>query len=66
MLRSEPPPQPGPDAMRRKLVSKTPKSPEGDDFKSVARRLGCDDDKGRFEERLARMVRAKPKKRGKK
>jgi hypothetical protein len=32
---------------------------KADDFKSVARRLGCDDDKDRFEARLASI--AKPK-----
>jgi len=32
-----------------------------DDFKSVARALGCDEDKGRFEEKLKKIVKAKPK-----
>lgn len=29
-----------------------------DDFKSVARRLGCDEDKGRFEAKLGKIARA--------
>jgi len=32
-----------------------------DDFKSVARRLGCDDDKKRFEQRLGKLLEAKDK-----
>jgi hypothetical protein len=32
-----------------------------DDFKSVARRLGCDDDKDRFEARLAQLANVKVK-----
>jgi len=30
-----------------------------DDFKSVAKRLGCDDDKKRFEERLGKIAKSK-------
>jgi hypothetical protein len=30
-----------------------------DDFESVARRLGCDDDKERFEKKLGKIGRAK-------
>jgi hypothetical protein len=31
----------------------------GDDFVSVARRLECDEDKGRFEEKLGKIAKAK-------
>jgi hypothetical protein len=34
---------------------------ESDDFVSVARRLGADEDKGRFERKLGKIARAKPK-----
>ncbi len=30
-----------------------------DDFKSVARRLGCDEDKDRFEAKLGKIAKAK-------
>ena len=33
-----------------------------DDFVSVARRLECDEDKGRFEEKLGKIAKAKPPK----
>jgi hypothetical protein len=33
-----------------------------DDFKSVARRLECDEDKERFEKALSKIAHAKPKK----
>jgi hypothetical protein len=32
------------------------------DFASVAKRLGCDTDKDRFEAKLGKIVKAKPKK----
>jgi hypothetical protein len=32
-----------------------------DDFKSVAKRLECDEDKGRFEAKLGKLAKAKPK-----
>lgn len=32
-----------------------------DDFKSVARRIGADEDKGRFEAKLGKIAKAKPK-----
>jgi hypothetical protein len=32
-----------------------------DDFATVARRLGCDENKERFEEKLAKIAKAKPK-----
>jgi hypothetical protein len=34
---------------------------ESDDFVSVARRLGCDEDKATFEAKLAKITRAKSK-----
>ena len=34
----------------------------GDDFKTVAKRLGCDDDKATFEAKLKKIAEAKPKK----
>lgn len=33
-----------------------------DDFKSVARRLECDEDKTRFENALGKIAKAKPEK----
>jgi len=33
---------------------------KGDDFKSVAKRLECDDDKARFEAKLGKLAKAKP------
>jgi hypothetical protein len=47
----------------RKLVTKKrakPKRKPADDFVSVARRIGADEDKGRFEVALGRIARAKP------
>ena len=32
-----------------------------DDFESVAKRLECDEDKKRFEEKLGKLAKAKPK-----
>lgn len=41
---------------------KKKKSPwQKDDFESVAKRLGCDDDKERFEAKLGKIAKAKPK-----
>lgn len=34
---------------------------KSDDFESVAKRLGCDDDKDRFEAKLGKIARANPK-----
>ncbi len=31
-----------------------------DSFEAVARRLGCDEDKGRFEAKLGKIAKAKP------
>ena len=45
-----------------------PKRPEAmkaeqkDDFESVARRLGCDEDKESFEKKLGKIARAVPSK----
>lgn len=36
------------------------KRTKDDDFKSVARELGCDEDKERFERQLRAVARAKP------
>lgn len=36
-----------------------PHAVKSDDFESVARRLGCDDDKARFEKKLGKIGRAK-------
>ncbi len=36
-----------------------------DDFKSVAKRLECDEDKGRFEAKLKKIAKAKSKPAGK-
>ena len=33
-------------------------SPKADDFVSVARRLGCDEDKERFEKKLGKIAKA--------
>jgi hypothetical protein len=41
-----------------KKSNKRPKL--GDDFESVAKRLGCDDDKDRFEAKLGKIAKAKP------
>jgi hypothetical protein len=43
-----------------KPKKKTPtKGRPKDDFVSVARRLGADEDKGRFEEKLKKIAKAK-------
>jgi len=34
--------------------------PQPDDFKSVARRLECDEDKVQFEAKLGKIAKAKP------
>lgn len=39
----------------------SPKRNEADKFESVARRLGCDVEKARFEEKLGKIAKAKPK-----
>jgi hypothetical protein len=42
------------------------KAKEPDDFESVAKRLGADEDKDRFESVLGKIARAKPIKKAKK
>jgi hypothetical protein len=44
----------------KKKTAKPEKKP--DDFESVARRLECDEDKGRFEKKLGKIARANIKK----
>jgi hypothetical protein len=36
--------------------------PRTDDFKSVAKRLGCDDDKAAFEKKLGKIAKTRPSK----
>ncbi len=38
---------------------KTKKRSRADDFESVAKRLGCDDDKATFEKKLGKIAKAK-------
>ena len=38
---------------------KPPKKTSRDDFKSLARRLGCDEDKAAFEAKIGKIARAK-------
>jgi hypothetical protein len=38
-----------------------PKKPQLERFIETARQLACDDDKERFEEKLGRIAKAKPK-----
>ena len=47
----------------KKAPGKKPKSRPAapDDFLSVARRLECDEDKGRFEKKLGKIAKAKPR-----
>jgi hypothetical protein len=42
-------------------VAKQTQHPEADDFISVARRLGADENKERFEEKLKKIAKVKPK-----
>jgi hypothetical protein len=48
---------------KRITVGKPPKEkvPRADDFESVAKRLGADEDKARFEAKLGKIARAKTK-----
>ena len=41
-------------------IKKPTRRPPADDFESVAKRLGCDDDKDRFEAKLGKIAKAKP------
>lgn len=47
--------------MPHKASSTKAKSQRQDDFKSVAKRLECDEDKARFEKKLGKIAKAKPK-----
>lgn len=51
---------------RKKPSTRSQEAGKLDDFKSVARRLECDEDKGRFEKALGKIAKAitkpKPKK----
>jgi hypothetical protein len=48
--------------MARKGFGAKPKSQTGkDDFKSVAKALGCDDDKARFEAKLGKIAKVAAK-----
>lgn len=51
--------------MPRKATPKKPKSQKqtstDDSFEAVARRLECDEDKGRFEAKLGKIAKMKPK-----
>lgn len=49
-----------PSPMASKSSSEKTKSQGKDDFKSVAKRLECDDDKARFEAKLGKLAKAKP------
>lgn len=46
--------------MTSKAISKQQRDKNGDDFKSVARRLECDEDKTRFEKALGKIAKVKP------
>ncbi len=50
--------------IRKPLKQKTKKArkKESDDFVSVARRLGADEDKATFEAKLAKIAKARPTK----
>ena len=39
----------------------TKAKPKDDSFEAVAKRLECDDDKDRFEAKLGKIAKAKPK-----
>jgi hypothetical protein len=41
-------------------MKRKPKPKPKDDFESVAKRLECDEDKGRFETKLGKIAKAKP------
>ena len=44
----------------RTSQTKIGSSPKPDDFESVARRLGADEDKARFEAKIRKIAKAKP------
>jgi hypothetical protein len=45
---------------KTKKVAKAETSSKSDDFESVARRLGADEDKAQFEEKLRKIAKSKP------
>ena len=45
---------------KKKTAEKRAQNPEADDFISVARRLGADESKERFEKALKKIAKAKP------
>lgn len=45
----------------KKQDGKAPKRLWTDDFESVAKRLECDEDKARFEAKLGKLAKTKPK-----
>jgi len=45
----------------KSTTNNNPRPNEADDFVSVARRLGADESKERFEEKLKKIAKAKPK-----
>ena len=47
--------------MKRHPSTKPP-AKKADDFESVAKRLECDEDQGRFEKTLGKLAKAAPKK----
>ena len=52
-------------ASSRKQLPRAARKNKADDFESVARRLECDEDLGKFDEKLkkiAKVKRARPKK----
>jgi len=50
-----------PQSRRQKMNKKMAKPKrQPDDFVSVARRLECDEDKGRFEKKLGKIAKASP------
>jgi hypothetical protein len=42
-------------------LAKKSVKPDGNDFASVAKRLECDEDESRFEKKLGKIAKAKPK-----
>lgn len=44
----------------KKPGTRPEKAGVNDDFKSVAKRLECDEDKARFEKKLGKIAKAKP------
>jgi hypothetical protein len=46
-------------AKHKRPQTKKKVASQPDDFVSVARRLGCDEDKGRFEVKLRKIAKAK-------